>query len=373
MLRPCAIITDVGFASATPMTSHSPPATAILFDEPAVAAVVRRRPGTRRPTCSTRTTVQRIDAVVLGGSAFGLDAASGVQAWLREQGRGFAIRDIRIPIVAGAVLFDMLNGGDKNWGRFPPYRDLGHAAAANAGEIFALGAAGAGAGATVVNLKGGLGSASAVTRDGHTVGALVAVNACGSVTVGSGPQFWAAPFESDGEFGGRGFPANVPADALIPRAKGQPGENTTIAIVATDAELNKAQAKQFAVMAQDGLARAIYPVHTALDGDTVFAAATAKRPLKEPVNELTELGAIAANALARAVARGVYEAKALTFGRTAGLEGSVRLNLPAKSRVICEGTSSEQRHALDRDPKHRLRRRSAPALGHFRQRQNLRL
>jgi L-aminopeptidase/D-esterase-like protein len=178
---------------------------------------------------------------------------------------------------------------------------------------FALGTVGAGTGATVVSLKGGLGSASATTRDGHTVGALVAVNACGGVTIGNGPQFWAAPFEVDGEFGGRGFPARVPAEALIPRAKGQPGENTTIAIVATDAELSKAQAKQLAVMAQDGLARAIYPVHTALDGDTVFAAATGKRPLKDTVNELTELGAVAANALARAVARGVYEAKALTF------------------------------------------------------------
>ena len=291
--------------------------TAIVFDEPAVAAVDVRggAPGTRETDLlEPHRTVQRIDAVVLsGGSAFGLDAASGVQAYLRELGRGFQIRDIRIPIVCGAVLFDMLNGGDKNWGRFPPYRDLGYAAAANAGASFALGTAGAGYGATVVNLKAGLGSASAVTRDGHTVGALVAVNACGSVTVGTGAQFWAAPFEREGEFGGCGFPATVSAEALIPHAKGRVGENTTIALVATDAELDKAQAKQFAVMAQDGLARAIYPVHTALDGDTVFAAATCRRPLKDAVNELTELGAVAANVLARAVARGVYEAKALAF------------------------------------------------------------
>ena len=105
------------------------------------------------------------------------------------------IGDVRVPIVCGAVLFDLLNGGDKNWGRFPPYRDLGYAAAAAAGVDFTLGTAGAGFGATTVNLKGGLGSASAVTRDGHTVGALVAVNACGSVNVGDGPHFWAAPFE----------------------------------------------------------------------------------------------------------------------------------------------------------------------------------
>ena len=279
--------------------------TAILFDEPAVAAVDVRggAPGTRETDLlEPHRTVERIDAVVLsGGSAFGLDAPSGVQAWLREQGRGFAIGDIRVPIVCGAVLFDLLNGGDKNWGRFPPYRELGYAAAAAAGADFALGTAGAGFGATTVNLKGGLGSASAVTRDGHTVGALAAVNACGSANVGSGPHFWAAPFELNAEFGGFGFPATVPAAALIPH-------------VATAAALGKAQAKELAVIAQDGFARAIYPAHTTLDGDTVFAAATGRRPLKDPVNELTELGAIAANTLARAVARAVFEAKALPGG-----------------------------------------------------------
>jgi D-aminopeptidase len=292
--------------------------TAILFDEPAVAAVDVRggAPGTRETDLlEPHRTVERIDAVVLsGGSAFGLDAPSGVQAWLREQGRGFAIGDIRVPIVCGAVLFDLLNGGDKNWGRFPPYRDLGYAAAAAAGMEFTLGTAGAGFGATTVNLKGGLGSASAVTRDGHTVGALAAVNACGSTNIGSGPHFWAAPFEINAEFGGLGLPSTVPPEALIPHAKGRPGENTTIAIVATDAALGKAQAKELAVIAQDGFARAIYPAHTTLDGDTVFAAATGRRPLKDPVNELTELGAIAANTLARAVARAVFEARALPGG-----------------------------------------------------------
>lgn len=291
--------------------------TAIVFDEPAVAAIDVRggAPGTRESDLlDSHRTVERIDAVVLsGGSAFGLDAASGVQAAMREQGRGFVVGDIRIPIVCGAVLFDMRNGGDKGWARFPPYRDLGYAATAAAGLDFKLGSAGAGFGATTVNLKGGLGSASATTREGHTVGALVAVNACGSVTVGTGKQFWAAPFEQGREFGGCRFPATVPAEALEPHAKGRTGENTTIAIVATDASLNKAQAKQFAVMAQDGLARAIYPAHTALDGDTVFAAATCKRALANPVSELTELGAVAANVLARAIARAVYEARALPF------------------------------------------------------------
>jgi D-aminopeptidase len=292
--------------------------TAIVFEEPAVTAVDVRggAPGTRETDLlDPHRTIERIDAVVLsGGSAFGLDAGSGVQALLRERGRGFAIGDVRVPIVSGAVLFDLLNGGDKNWGRFAPYRDLGYAAAAAAGSAFPLGTVGAGFGATTVNLKGGLGSASAVTRDGHTVGALVAVNACGSVNVGTGPHFWAAPFELDGEFGGLGFPATVPPAALRPIAKGRPGENTTIAIVATDAALTKAQTKELAIIAQDGFARAIYPSHTTLDGDTVFAAATGRRPLADAVNELTELGAIAANALARAVARGVFEATALPGG-----------------------------------------------------------
>jgi L-aminopeptidase/D-esterase-like protein len=291
--------------------------TAIVFDEPAVASgdVRGGAPGTRETDLlAPEETVERVDAFVLtGGSAFGLDAPGGVQAWLREQGRGFAIGNIRVPIVPGAVVFDLLNGGNKDWGRFPPYRDLGFAAAANVAETFRLGTAGAGYGATTVNLKGGLGSASAQTRDGATVGAIVAVNAVGSVTIGEGPNFWAAPFELEGEFGGRGLPSPRPPDALTIRLKGGVRQNTTIALVATDAIITKAQAKRLATVAHDGLARAIYPVHTPLDGDTVFAASTGKRPLADPIYAFAELGALAANVLARAVARGVYEAAALPF------------------------------------------------------------
>jgi L-aminopeptidase/D-esterase-like protein len=291
--------------------------TAIVFDEAAVASVDVRggAPGTRETDLlAPEETVERVDAFVLsGGSAFGLDAPGGVQAWLREQGRGFAIRDIRIPIVPGAILFDLLNGGNKDWGRFPPYRDLGFTAAANAAETFRLGTAGAGYGATTVNFKGGLGSASAQTRDGATVGAIVAVNAVGSVTVGAGPHFWAAPFEQDAEFGGLGLPPILPGDALTIRLKGGVRQNTTIALVATDAIITKAQAKRLATVAHDGLARAIYPVHTPLDGDTVFAASTGKRPLADPIYAFAELGALAANVLARAAARGVHEAAALPF------------------------------------------------------------
>jgi D-aminopeptidase len=220
---------------------------------------------------------------------------------------------MRVPIVPGAIVFDLMNGGNKDWARFPPYRDLGFAAASNAARDFKLGTAGAGYGATTVNLKGGLGSASAQTRDGVTVGAIVVVNAVGSVTIGAGPHFWAAPFEQNGEFGARGFPSPLPPDALRIRLKGALRENTTIALIATDATLTKAQCKRLAVVAHDGLARAIYPVHTPLDGDIVFAASTTKRPLADPIYGFAELGALAANVLARAVARAVYEATALPF------------------------------------------------------------
>ena len=144
--------------------------TVVVFDAAVTASVDVRGggPGTRETALlDPAQTVEGIDAIVLsGGSAFGLDAASGTQAYLREQGRGFQVREARVPIVPGAILFDLLNGGDKNWGRYPPYRELGYEAAKNAGADFALGSAGAGLGATTVDLKGGIGSASAQTRDG---------------------------------------------------------------------------------------------------------------------------------------------------------------------------------------------------------------
>ncbi len=292
-------------------------ATVVLFDRPAVAAadLGGGGPGTRESALlDPAMTVERIDAIALsGGSAFGLDTAGGVQAWLAEQGRGFAVRSAIVPIVPGAVLFDLLNGGDKKWGRYPPYRELGYQAAAKAASDFALGSVGAGLGATTVNFKGGLGSASAKTAAGVAVGAIAAVNAVGSAVIGDGPHFWAAPFEQGREFGGRGLPAQVPSGALAYRGKGTPGENTTLVVVATDATLSKAQVRRIAIMAQDGLARALRPVHTPLDGDIVFAAATGARTLSDPVFALSELGALAADVVARAIARGVFEAKALPF------------------------------------------------------------
>jgi len=292
-------------------------ATVVVFDEAVVASVDVRGggPGTRETALlDPAQTVEGIDAIALsGGSAFGLDAASGVQAYLREQGRGFRIRDAVVPIVPAAIMFDLLNGGDKNWGRYPSYRELGYEAAKSAGSGFAFGSAGAGLGATTATLKGGIGSASATTPDGITVGALVVVNAVGSTIVGKGPYFWAAPFEQGKEFGGRGWPQSLSPSDLKIRAKGDPQESTTIGLIATDAKLSKAQCNRLAVMAQDGLARAIYPVHTPLDGDTVFAAAMGAKPLADPAYALAVLGMVAANVMARAVARGVYEATALPF------------------------------------------------------------
>ena len=294
--------------------------TAVIFDRPAVAAIDVRGggPGTREGALlDVANTVERIDAIALsGGSAFGLEAGGGVQAWLAEQGRGFAVRGAVIPIVPGAIMFDLLNGGDKAWGRFSPYRDLGYAAAAAAGETFALGSAGAGLGATTANFKGGLGSASAATEAGVRVAALAVVNAVGSVTVGDGPWFWAAPFEIGGEYGGRGLPPSFSQEMLKMRIKGgaaaTAAENTTLAVVVTEAELTKPQAKRLAMIAQTGFARAIYPVHAPLDGDVLFAAATGEKKI-DPLAGLTELGMVAANVVARAIARGVHAASALPF------------------------------------------------------------
>ena len=290
--------------------------TAVVFDAPAAASIAIHggAPGVRDTALlAPGMTVGAVDALVLsGGSAFGLDAMGGVSAWLRARGRGFAVREARVPIVPGAILFDLLNGGDKGWSRQPPYWELGFAAAEAAEIEFALGTAGAGYGATTANLKGGLGSASAVSSSGFHVGAIVAVNAVGSATIGEGPHFWAAPFEHGTEFGGLGLPAGIFHDDRAMRLKGDGPENTTIAIVATDARLTKAQCERVAVMAQDGMAHALRPAHAPMDGDVVFAAATGMAA--EPtMRDLAEIGMLAADCLARAIARGVYEAVALPF------------------------------------------------------------
>lgn len=286
----------------------------VLCEEPAIASchVMGGAPGTRETDLlSPEQTVERVDAIVLsGGSAFGLDAASGVTTGLVALGRGFAVGEARVPIVPTAVHFDLLNGGDKNWGGENPYRQLGLEALNSASEAFALGSAGAGIGATTANLKGGLGSASTRLDNGITVAALVAVNSVGQATIGGGPHFWAAPFEVGNEFGGAGLPSPLPKDGTAIHYKGEArlGENTTIAVIATDARLTKAEAKRFAIMAHDGFARALWPSHTPMDGDIIFALSTGRASNGEKPISMIELGAAGSACMARAIARGVYEA-----------------------------------------------------------------
>jgi L-aminopeptidase/D-esterase-like protein len=322
MVRPGArnLITDVaglrvGQAEDARVASG---VTVLMTDAPmsAVCDIRGGAPGTRDvATLDAMSLVGQVDAIVLsGGSAFGLDAPSGVSAVLQAQGRGFEIApgSPRVPIVPGAILFDLANGGDKNWGEETPYRLLGAQAARAADISFALGTAGAGYGATAGKYKGGLGSVSAVTDDGVTVGALVAVNSVGSPLVPGTDVFWAFPFEQNGEFGGRRLSKDVHVDLDLPSdMKGaRPRENTTIAIVATDATLTRPELARLAVMAADGFARALRPVHTPFDGDLVFAVSTAAREIAGP-REVMRLGSIAADCIARAITRGVYEARSL--------------------------------------------------------------
>lgn len=286
--------------------------TVVIPDPPCVAGVSTQggAPGTREtdlldPSCL----VSRVDAIVLsGGSVFGLDAAGGAALAIAQARKGLSIGGMSVPIVPAAVLFDLRNGGDKEWGVEPPYRALGMQAVAAAGVDFALGNAGAGYGARAGRLKGGLGSASWRTQDGFEIGALAAVNAFGGVLRPGSPHFWAAPLEQQDEFGGRGLPTARDLDLEPEMTKpALPGAHTTLAIVATNAVLTKAEAQRLAIMAQDGLARAVRPAHTPFDGDVVFALATGARPLTQPT-DLFRVGALAADCLSRAIARAVYEA-----------------------------------------------------------------
>lgn len=296
--------------------------TVLLADAPFVAAADVRggAPGSRDiEGLDPVMLAPPVDALVLsGGSVFGLDAAGGVMGWLSGQGRGFAIGPGAplVPITPSAILFDLNNGGDKDWGEASPYRALGRSAAIAAAQDFALGNTGAGFGAVCGGLKGGLGSASAVTADGITVGALGAVNAVGSALVPGTDVFWAHLLEQNAEFGGRRLPTGF-GDVdleLPPDMKGaRAGENTTLVIVACDAVLSRVELKRIAIMAHDGFARALRPVHTPFDGDIVFALSTRTRELTGPhrAYDVLRLGHLAADCVARAIARGVYEARSL--------------------------------------------------------------
>ncbi|MCR8726187.1 P1 family peptidase [Frigidibacter sp. ROC022] len=296
---------DAGLKSGvTVLTSATPFAASV--------AVLGGAPGTRETDLlAPENSVGAVDALVLsGGSAFGLDAASGVSDALREAGRGFQVGPARVPLVPAAILFDLLNGGAKDW-QTNPYPALGRAAFAAAAEEFRLGSAGAGTGALTGMLKGGLGSASFRLASGVTVGALVAANPVGSVTTPGERHFWAAPFEQGDEFGGLGpDPRAGLGTAFESRKMGSARANTTIAIVATDAALSKAECKRLAIAAHDGIARAVVPAHTPHDGDLVFSVSTGARPL--PADDpmaLFGIGHAAALCLARAIARAVYLAE----------------------------------------------------------------
>ena len=297
--------------------------TVVLCQEPAVAAVDVRGGGacTRESdVMNPAGLVEAVDALVLsGGSVYGLAAADGVCAALGADGRGYGLFPSpgvpNSPIVPAACLYDLANDGDKAWGAQPPYRDLGVAAyqAAKLGGALQQGRVGAGYGAMAGTLSGAVGSASIVTEDGVTVAALVAVNCFGSVRMPNTDAYWAWPYEIGGEFGGARPPADYalnPEDwgqaKLNPRARTQ----TTLAVVATDAQLSRDETRRFCIMGQDGLARAIRPIHSPFDGDVVFGLAAGTRPISADIRpyQLARLGSLAADCLARAVARGVHAA-----------------------------------------------------------------
>lgn len=310
--RPKNLITDVpgvlvGNAQDDALKSGT---TVVTSASPFIASVhvMGGAPGTRETDLlAPDKSVDAVEALVLsGGSAYGLDACSGVVDGLRSQGRGFRVHDAVIPLVPGAILFDLVNGGAKDWDE-NPYRALGRAAFEAAGNDFDIGSIGAGTGAMTAMLKGGLGSASLQLPDGSTVGALVAANPVGAVTTPGDRHFYAAPFEMDGEFGGLGpDPASGLGLELHSRkAKAMSGrENTTIAIIATDAVLTKAQCHRVAVAAHDGIGRSTVPAHTPFDGDLVFALSTGSGPKGDALL----IGHAASLCLARAIARAVYAA-----------------------------------------------------------------
>ncbi|TRO95294.1 P1 family peptidase [Glycocaulis profundi] len=297
--------------------------TVVLCDAPAIAAVDVRGggPGTRETeVLNPAGLVKSVDAVVLsGGSVYGLGAGDAVCAALGAQGRGYALMERpgvpASPIVPAAILYDLANGGDKDWGGAPPYPALGRAALEDAarGAPVRLGRAGAGFGAMAGTQAGGTGSASMTRHDGITVAALACVNSFGSVLMPGTECYWAWPFERDGEFGGARPPSGwtTPGESWgAAKLDPAPRENTTLAVVATDAALTPEEARRVAVMAQDGMARAIRPVHTPFDGDVVFALSTARRELPEPrALNMARIGAMAADMLAIAIARGAFQSR----------------------------------------------------------------
>jgi L-aminopeptidase/D-esterase-like protein len=280
-------------------------------------------PGVRETeTLAPENLVGRAHAIVLsGGSVFGLAAADGAVSVLSSRNIGLRFKQDSpaIPIIPSAVLHDLGNGGDKRWGATPPYRHLGIRALESAGAQFALGSIGAGRGAMAGLVKGGVGSASLDLGDGIIVGALVAVNSVGSALMPDGKTYWAWAFEIDGEFGGSappgaGMDLSDPApeeSRLKALGRWQPGVNTTLGVVACNTDLSTAECKRVAMMAHDGIARAIRPAHTPFDGDTVFSLASGAVALGRDSSRAAHtarIGSAAADCLSRAIARAVHQA-----------------------------------------------------------------
>jgi len=290
--------------------------TVIIPDQAARCAVDIRGggPGTRESAAlQDGGIIDSVHAVTLaGGSVYGLAAADGVTSFLGDKGMGYVAGPAPIPvspIVPAAILFDNANGGDKNWSNNPPFRGLGFAACNAAGGNILQGAAGAGYGATAGLYPGGLGTVSEQVGD-ITIGAIIAANPVGSPYMPGTKCFWSWPYEVDGEFGGQRPPADyqyqMPKDSKLEFLK-TGGQSTIIGAVATNANLNQKSLKRLAIMAQDGIAMAVQPSHTPLDGDTIFALSTGSEPCLSPPH-LAELGAAAARCVARAIAKGIFEA-----------------------------------------------------------------
>ena len=318
MIRPGPknLITDVHGLRVGNAADHTikTGVTVLTADAPFTAAVnvMGGAPGTRETDLlAPDRSVEAVDAIVLsGGSAFGLDAAQGVSDGLRAQGRGFPVYGMTVPIVPAAIILDLGNGGTKDW-ETSPYPGLGRNAFDAASDAFEIGTSGAGTGCLIGDLKGGLGSASA-EWNGYTVGALIAANPVGQVTVGDGPHFHAAQSEIGDEFGGLGMAPSFDPTVLPPtKGTSSDREATAIAIVATDAALTKAQTLRLATMAHDGIARAIWPSHAPMDGDVVFGVSTGARSIRSGHSgsvDLMWLGHMAALCLSRAIARAIYHA-----------------------------------------------------------------
>jgi putative pantetheine hydrolase len=327
LLGPTNSIVDVDGLEVGHATRNDPPyltgVTVVVAREGAIGGVDVRGggPGTHETdVLDPKNLVERVHAILLaGGSAYGLDAANGVMRALEQRGIGFPVGPLPheiVPIVPAAVLFDLGRGGD--FGARPD-ASFGEAAVdAATAEPPAQGSVGAGTGAVAGGLKGGIGTASCVLENGAVVGAIVALNAYGSAVSPETGEPYGSFTELDGEFGDAMHHMTLRAMPKRRRAADEtrPPFNTTIGVVATDVRLDKAQAQKLAGSGQTGMARAIRPVHTLFDGDTVFGLSTARQPLADGSDDplaralaLNDLYAAAADTFTRAIVHALLAAE----------------------------------------------------------------